>query len=415
MTSPRVLLVEDDTFLRRVLAREVARVTEVVSVGSGSEAVDVFSRQGPFAVVMSDLMLPGGVSGVDVLRTVHGASPQTVGVAMSGKGSRGDLLELINEAKIWKFLDKPCRGQIVRQTVEAALVEFEARGRGMAAAADGSSGPAADRGAAEVARELAQLARKLDVDTLRLPALDPTAAALPKLLSDPDVSVEEVVSLVSRDPVLVTELLRRANTVRFGARQRMNNVRDACKRLGTRRVAALAQAVTLQRSFKPTDRIARDILQNYWQHTVDCAAAASDLARGVDIDGDGVYLAALLHNLGELVLVNATPDLAGGSLPHEDWVDVAQVIHKYHQAVGELVLRHWEFPTLCTRMAADHHIPHLAAMFGSDDKARRCIRAADALALRKGGAYMPGAEVPELEDVAMETGFSVADLEAVAP
>jgi CheY-like chemotaxis protein len=71
-TRRRLLLVDDDPAVLRSLDRALRRNWEVVSVASGSAALDAV-RATPFDVVVCDLMMPGmsGMEVADVLRRSH--------------------------------------------------------------------------------------------------------------------------------------------------------------------------------------------------------------------------------------------------------------------------------------------------------------------------------------------------------
>lgn len=81
---PRILVVEDEKMLR-VLLREVLEGAgyRVAEAASAEEAIRQLQQQG-FDLVVSDIGLPGGLSGIDLLRWVNGNFPQLPVILNSG-------------------------------------------------------------------------------------------------------------------------------------------------------------------------------------------------------------------------------------------------------------------------------------------------------------------------------------------
>ena len=70
-----LLLVEDEPILRKLVSqflRELAYV--IVEASDGEEAVEYFTKLGPFDLVLCDLNLPG-FDGVEVCRQIRQANP----------------------------------------------------------------------------------------------------------------------------------------------------------------------------------------------------------------------------------------------------------------------------------------------------------------------------------------------------
>ena len=70
MSRRRVLVVDDDQSLRRVMEMELEEIgCEVLSAASGQEALDILSTQ-VISVVLTDLKMPA-MSGLDLLRRIR--------------------------------------------------------------------------------------------------------------------------------------------------------------------------------------------------------------------------------------------------------------------------------------------------------------------------------------------------------
>lgn len=88
-TQPKLLFVDDEEELvSAVVERLEIRGIDGVGVTSGDEALRLLQRE-HFDVVLLDVKMPG-VNGLDVLRTITRAYPDTRVILMTGHGSAED-------------------------------------------------------------------------------------------------------------------------------------------------------------------------------------------------------------------------------------------------------------------------------------------------------------------------------------
>jgi DNA-binding NtrC family response regulator len=100
------MLVDDDAAFRHVMAGELRRLGfEVVAAESGEEALRRIGEVGP-DVVLLDLQLPG-ISGLEVLRTLHEQHPAAEVIMLTGHGSIDTAIESIR-AGAFDYVAKPC-------------------------------------------------------------------------------------------------------------------------------------------------------------------------------------------------------------------------------------------------------------------------------------------------------------------
>lgn len=90
----RILIVEDDQEISGLLERYLHKEgMECVRVGNGLEAKEAFERQGPFQLVLLDLMLPG-LDGLEVLRRIRAVSYVPVLIMTAKDGETDKIIGL---------------------------------------------------------------------------------------------------------------------------------------------------------------------------------------------------------------------------------------------------------------------------------------------------------------------------------
>jgi len=127
MKSPSVLLVDDDTAFRQVMAGELSRLGyEVDAVGSGEEAIRRVAVAEP-EIVLLDLRLPG-MGGLETLKAIQAASPTTEVIMLTGHGSIDSAIESIRIGA-FDYVVKPCPMDELQIRIQRAIERRSLRQR----------------------------------------------------------------------------------------------------------------------------------------------------------------------------------------------------------------------------------------------------------------------------------------------
>ena len=118
MPPSKVLVVDDDATLRRVLSRELTELGfEVVAAADARAIGSRIATERP-DVVLLDLKLPG-VDGHEALGLIRAADPEVPVVVLTGHGSVADAVAAM-QAGAYDFLQKPTRTAVLEQTLRRA-------------------------------------------------------------------------------------------------------------------------------------------------------------------------------------------------------------------------------------------------------------------------------------------------------
>ncbi|MBS1852994.1 MAG: response regulator [Acidobacteria bacterium] len=121
--SERILLVDDEPSILQGYQRLLRNEFELETASSGEEALKTLSHHGPFAVVVSDMRMPG-MDGIQFLAKVKRKEPETIRIMLTGHADIETAVHAVNEGSIFRFLTKPCNKEVIAKTLTAALVQY---------------------------------------------------------------------------------------------------------------------------------------------------------------------------------------------------------------------------------------------------------------------------------------------------
>lgn len=141
----------------------------------------------------------------------------------------------------------------------------------------------------------------------QIPALQSLAQGFVQAINQPNVSVAELVSAISKDAALCVRVLRMSNSMLVSPDQPIEDLDTAVQMLGVVRVRRLAQALFTLRDAK---RVTEGFdWRHLWFHALGTAAIAEELDLQLRRSGHRqLYLAGLLHDVGKIVLATIAPE-----------------------------------------------------------------------------------------------------------
>lgn len=181
-------------------------------------------------------------------------------------------------------------------------------------------------------------------------------------VADPDLSLAEVSRLIAQDPAMSAGVLKVANSPTYAGAQEVESLRDAVTRLGVAEVGRVAGMVAARSLFQPQVRSEFSAFGPKWSElfaeSVVAARGALWLSMRVrGVNGDHVFLAGLLHDLGRSVALRSLAALCvseGAKLDPYD-LRVDRVLERVHCEVGGEVDQAWNLPRFATLVTVRHH------------------------------------------------------------
>jgi diguanylate cyclase len=118
LTSPRILIVDDEPVIRDVLVELLGETYECRDVSSAEEALGLL-RAEEFDLVLSDIRM-GGLSGLELIPRILDTAPDTVVVMISGEQTIDSAIHAMR-AGAFDYVTKPLDFDLVRAAVARAL------------------------------------------------------------------------------------------------------------------------------------------------------------------------------------------------------------------------------------------------------------------------------------------------------
>ena len=117
--KPRILIIDDDASLRRVLEYNLQEAGyDVTAAPSGEDGLRLFNEEPP-SLVITDMKM-SGMDGLQVLKAVKGQSPETLVMIITAFGSVDMAVEAM-KAGAYDYITKPFNRDELRLTVAKAL------------------------------------------------------------------------------------------------------------------------------------------------------------------------------------------------------------------------------------------------------------------------------------------------------
>lgn len=314
----RILFVDDDPLALAALenmTRKHRRRWEMVFCATASEAIAQL-HWGSFDAVVTDLGLGGrGVDGDTILSTARVKQPGAARIVLSGQTQIEAAYRALPLAHQW--LSKPCESHILQNVIDRACGLGELLGD--------------------------PTLRAIVGEVTTLPPVPRVYQSLVQCLSEPTSRASDVAAIIGQDVAICAKTMQLSNSSYFGPRQRISTVQAAVSYLGTDLIKSLVLTVEVFGTLGAAKHVSDAALEQMQSH----ALRSGQIARQLLSDRrerEEACVAALLHDIGKLILTNRGP---GVSDEHR----------ARHPHVGAYLLGIWGLPYPIVEAVAHHHTP----------------------------------------------------------
>jgi putative nucleotidyltransferase with HDIG domain len=211
--------------------------------------------------------------------------------------------------------------------------------------------------------------QELDDYINKVKHLPPAPVVLPQLLpllNQPDIDCSRVAEVITYDQSLTAAVIQTCNSAYFAGRSPVEDIQEAIQRLGFREVYQIVLAVSGARVLGPAQKGYGIAEGELWRHAVCTAVAAQLMADDKGEDTSVVFTAALMHDVGKLVLAGALESIYAKVVGETELNQYSlletekKLLGVQHAEVGGRLLARWKFPANLVSAVWFHHQPEAA-------------------------------------------------------
>jgi len=249
-----------------------------------------------------------------------------------------------------------------------------------------------------------------------LPSLPHIVVRVMELCEDPDSTAQEIAEILNQDQAMTARVLRMSNSAFYGFPRRIATVADAIVFLGFKTIRSIVMAASV------SDILSQE-MEGYalaygelWKHS-QCSAMAARLigkkTRFVKLDL--AYTAALLHDIGKVILNNIMKEayhevVAKVNTDNVSFIEAENEILGFnHALIGSTVAEKWNLPPELVEAIALHHHPEQAEI---NKELTAIVHLADAICVSMGiGIGIDGMLYPISEEALEILGLNELEIE----
>ncbi len=119
----KVLFVDDDIHVLHAFKRQLRKQFRIDTAQSPADGLRIVEKNGPYAVVVSDLRMPG-MGGDQFLTRIKKIAPDTVRIMLTGHADLNVAMGAINDGNIFRLLTKPCPSDVIAESIKSGIERY---------------------------------------------------------------------------------------------------------------------------------------------------------------------------------------------------------------------------------------------------------------------------------------------------
>lgn len=231
--------------------------------------------------------------------------------------------------------------------------------------------------AARLAETKLALSRLVREGTLPVPGVPVVVAEAMRIAPDPLTTARELEHLITRDQAVAGKLMQIANSAAFKRLRPAASIEEAILRIGQSDLNTTLLSIFLQTRLFESASYQR-LFSALWRHSLATASVARRVAQACGQNGDVLFLAGLLHDVGKVALLGNLPPLSAGQSPLPE-SELEGLIQDIHPLAGGIAAKAWGLAPEIQAAVLHHHRPDEAGEYAP---IARAVAVANRLAYR---------------------------------
>ncbi len=186
---------------------------------------------------------------------------------------------------------------------------------------------------------------------------------LQKKLSNPNATFADLSDIINKDPSLIADLLKVANSSMYMLPKKIQTIEEAVRQIGFEGVKYLVIMYSAQKIL--IDKYKLDVIRKNMNHSAEVAFYAYEIARKLSFNDiiEQIYIAAILHDFGKIIIDSIKPDVFDRITKLCNQKGIANNIIENltdgynHSIIGAKLTEKWNFSEELIETIRYHHIP----------------------------------------------------------
>jgi response regulator RpfG family c-di-GMP phosphodiesterase len=119
----KILCVDDEPNILQAYERALRKDFQIETAVDGEHGLEQIKSGGPYAVIVSDMFMPG-MDGVQFLARARALAPESVRIMLTGNADQHTASEAVNKGHIFRFLNKPCTPEMLKTSLLAGIQHY---------------------------------------------------------------------------------------------------------------------------------------------------------------------------------------------------------------------------------------------------------------------------------------------------
>lgn len=213
--------------------------------------------------------------------------------------------------------------------------------------------------------EILGLLQQLSQESVNLLYYSSVITEFNRIMSNPEVKVDHLSSIIEKDPGLTASVLKMANSSFYGVSKKVGTVKQAISLLGYRTLEKIFTVNLINNALNNQNSNYGDEL---WKHSLGTAIAAQEIVSIAKPKlAEEAFAAGLLHDIGKFIIMNFMPKEYEQMMreyqknPYQYSITLEnQFIGLDHQQIGAFFAENWHFPESIQMSIRYHHTLDIA-------------------------------------------------------
>jgi len=202
----------------------------------------------------------------------------------------------------------------------------------------------------------------------KLPTLPQVAIKALKKLDNPEISVNDVVSIIQYDQAITANVLKIANSAYYGKSRKVRSLSEALVLLGNKQLKEIILTSSVINIFQNENKGYQKAKGELWKHAASCAIISKLISKHMGKpELPSLFTAALIHDIGKLALdsyVERYQEQIIALVIEKQYCFTdaeKEMIGMNHAEVGAKIAEMWHFPEEIVTAIRLHHSPEMAS------------------------------------------------------